>query len=312
MAGRHSHSHSHAHVHAHGGHSAAGERRLRLALALTAAFLVVEVAGSFLTGSLALLSDAGHMATDAAGLAIALFAIRLGRRPADERRSFGYRRLEILAAALNASALFLVAGYVFFQAVLRFRNPTPIDSTGMLVVAAAGLVVNAIAMVLLRGGRDESLNVRGAYLEVWADFLGSVAVLAGALIIRFTGVAWIDPLIAVGIALWVLPRGFALLKAALHVLLEGTPEGIDPRAVQQSLKSVPGVVDVHDLHIWSVTTGVPLLSAHLRVAEMSRWDETLKRVQALLAEKHGVKHVTLQPEAEAPCDSPPCGSGHHP
>jgi cobalt-zinc-cadmium efflux system protein len=251
------------------------------------------------------------MATDAAGLAIALLAIRLGRRPADERRSFGYRRLEILAAALNAALLFVVAGYVLVEAVLRFRSPEAIDTAGMIVVAAAGLAVNAIAIALLRGGRGESLNVRGAYLEVWADFLGSVAVLAGALLIRYTALPWIDPLIAVAIALWVLPRGFALLRDALHVLLEGTPEGIDPRAVQESLKSVRGVVDVHDLHIWSVTTGVPLLSAHLRISELARWDETLKRVQALLAERHGVHHVTLQPEAEAPCDSPPCGGGHH-
>lgn len=301
----------HSHSHAHAGHSEAGERRLWFALALTAAFLVVEVVGSFLTGSLALLSDAGHMATDVAGLAIALLAIRLGRRPADGRRSFGYRRLEILAAALNAAALFLVAGYVLFEAVARFRAPEEIDSLGMLVVAAFGLAVNAVAMMLLRGGREESLNVRGAYLEVWADFLGSIAVIAGALAIRYTGRAWIDPLVAVAIALWVLPRGFALLRDALHVLLEGTPEGMDPQAVQQTLRSVAGVADVHDLHIWSVTTGVPLLSAHLRVADIARWDETLKRVQALLAERHGLHHVTLQPEAESPCESPPCEGARH-
>jgi len=295
---------AHGHPHSHTAHSS--ERRLWYALALTATFLVIEVIGSFLTGSLALLSDAAHMATDVASLGIALLAFRLGRLPPDENRSFGYRRLEILAAALNSAALFLVAGYVLFEAVMRFRSPQAIDTSGMLVVAAAGLVVNAVAMGLLRGGRDESLNVRAAYLEVWADFFGSAAVIAGALLIRFTGIAWFDPLIAVGIALWVLPRGFALLRDALHVLLEGTPAGIDPRAVEQSLKSVPGVADVHDLHIWSVTTGVPLLSAHLRVTDLARWDETLKRVQVRLAEAHGLHHVTLQPEAEAPCETPPC------
>src|SRR5262245_27550274 len=178
------------HSHSHAGHSAASERRLWAALALTAGFLAVEVVASLVTGSLALLSDAGHMATDVASLSIALLAIRLGRRPADERRSFGYRRLEILAAALNAAALFLIAAYVFVEAVLRLRRPEPIDATGMLVVAALGLGVNAIAMWLLREGREESLNLRGAYLEVWADFLGSAAVLAGGLLIFRTGVAW--------------------------------------------------------------------------------------------------------------------------
>ncbi|MGH8224435.1 MAG: cation diffusion facilitator family transporter, partial [Woeseiaceae bacterium] len=177
----------HDHTHAD---SRTSERRLWIALALTCSFLVVEVVASLLTGSIALLSDAGHMATDAAALGIALLAIKLGRRPADSKRSFGYRRLEILAAALNAAGLFLVAGYVFFEAVRRFGNPQPVNSTGMLVVAAMGLVVNAVAMMLLRGGREESLNVRGAYLEVWADFLGSVAVLLGAAMIWLTGKTW--------------------------------------------------------------------------------------------------------------------------
>ncbi|MGH9174110.1 MAG: cation diffusion facilitator family transporter [Vicinamibacterales bacterium] len=284
----------------------ASERRLWIALALTAAFLAVEVVASFLTGSLALLSDASHMATDVAALGIALLAIRLGRRPADERRSFGYRRLEILAAALNAAGLFLVAGYVLIEAVQRFSRPAVIDSTGMLVVAALGLAVNGITMRLLRGGRDESLNVRGAYLEVWADFLGSIAVLFGAVLIRLTGRVWIDPAIAVLIALWVLPRGWKLLRDALHVLLEGTPEGIDPQDVRNTLVAVDGVRGVHDLHIWSVTTGMPLLSAHIEIGAMAQWEATLAAIRRAVAARHAIHHLTLQPEPPGACgDSRP-------
>ena len=288
----------HAHPH---GDSPTSERRLRVAFGLTALFLVVEVVASLLTGSLALLSDAAHMATDVAALAIALLAIRLGRRPADSKRSFGYRRLEILAAALNAAGLFLVSAYVLFEAARRIGSPQPIDVTGMLFVAALGLVVNAGAMKLLGGGREKSLNVRGAYLEVWADFLGSAAVLIGAALIAITGMTWIDPLVAILIALWVLPRGWQLLKSASHVLLEGSPEGVDPEAVRQTLLSVAGVRSVHDLHIWSLTTGVPLLSAHLEIDEVDNWDMTLAAVREALASRHRIDHVTLQPEAGGPC-----------
>lgn len=288
------------HAHSHDD-SNTSERRLWVALALTASFLAVEVVASLVTGSLALLSDAGHMATDVAALGVALLAIKLGRRPADPKRSFGYRRLEILAAALNAAGLFLVAGYVLFEAVRRFGGSQPINSTGMFAVAALGLVVNAMAMALLRGGQKESLNVRGAYLEVWADFLGSAAVLVGAALIWLTGELWIDSAVAVLIALWVLPRGWNLLKSASHVLLEGTPEGLEPESVKHTLLAVSGVNGVHDLHIWSLTTGVPLLSAHLEIGDMASWDETLADVRNALATHHRIDHATLQPEAGGHC-----------
>ena len=257
-----------------GGVDAGGERRLWIALAITGAFLAVELIASFLTGSLALLSDAGHMATDVTALGIALLAIRIGRRPADARRSFGYRRLEILAAAVNAVGLFLVATYVLAASVGRLRAPAAVDSTGMMVVAALGLIVNAIAMRLLHAGRKSSLNMRGAYLEVWADFLGSQEAL-----IAITGQSWIDPAAAIVIALWVLPRGWSLLKSALHVLLEGTPEGIDPVSVEQTILSVGGVRRVHDLHLWSVTTGVPLLTAHVELETLDAWDASLAELR---------------------------------
>lgn len=289
--------------HSHAEPQAASERSLLWALALTAVFLVVEVVASFISGSLALLSDAGHMATDVAALGIALLAIRIGRRPADDRRSFGYRRLEILAAAFNAAGLFMVAGYVLWEAVNRFLEPSNVDSRAMLVVAIAGLIVNAIAMRLLHRGRSASLNVQGAYLEVWADLLGSIAVLAGALAIEFTGAQWIDPLVAVAIALWVLPRGLALMRKALHVLLEGTPEGIDPRAVEETILSVGGVRRVHDLHLWSITTGVPLLTAHVELDALEGWDATLQALRNAIQQNHQIDHATLQPELVSTCDT---------
>lgn len=291
----------HAHSHPPAGAEPSSERRLWIALALTGAFLAVEVVASFLTGSLALLSDAGHMATDVAGLGIALMAIRIGRRPADELRSFGYRRSEILAAAINAAGLFVVAVYVLLEAVSRLRAPAAVDSTGMLIVAALGLIVNAIAMRLLYAGQKASINVRGAYLEVWADFLGSVAVLAAATLIAVTGATWVDPVAAILIALWILPRGWSLLRAALHVLLEGTPEGIDPEAVERTILSIGGVRCVHDLHLWSITTGVPLLTAHVELETLDNWDAKLAALRRAILENHQISHVTVQPEVMQTC-----------
>jgi len=294
---------AHVHPHSSGGSGPGSEQRLWIALAMTVAFLVVEVVASIVTGSLALLSDAGHMATDVAGLGIALLAIRIGRQPADLRRSFGYRRLEILAAGINAAGLFLVATYVLIEAVGRLLTPTPVDSTGMLIVGALGLAVNAVAMRLLYAGQRASINVRGAYLEVWADFLGSVAVLLAAALIGVTGATWIDPAVAILIALWILPRGWSLLKSVLHVLLEGTPEGIDPAQVERTILSVRGVRRVHDLHLWSVTTGVPLLSAHVELDKLDGWDATLQALRDAILESHSIDHVTLQPELVTYCQT---------
>jgi cobalt-zinc-cadmium efflux system protein len=316
---KHSHDHrseQHGHAHRHDpdrhqGHShdytGRSRRQLWIALCLTSVILVVEVVASFLTGSLALLSDAAHMATDAAALAIALLALQLGTRKADHRRSYGYRRLEILAAALNAGALFIIGAYILWQAFVRLRTPEPIATTGMLIVAAVGLAVNAIAMFILRDSREHSLNMRGAYLEVWADFIGSLGVLIGAALIHWTGALWIDPVIAILIALWVLPRGWSLLKSAMHVLLEGTPEGIDHRAVSASMLAVPGVCAIHDLHIWSLTSGMPLLTAHVEIDDkVAEWNGTLKALREMLAKDHHIEHVTIQIEL----DGQSCGDAH--
>ena len=266
-------------------------RRLALALGLTGSFLIAEVIGGLLTGSLALLSDAAHMFTDAAALAVALVAIRIAQRPADRTRTFGYYRFEILAAAFNAVVLFLVAFYILYEAYRRLFEPTEIQTIGMLLVALGGLIVNTISFSLLRAGSEESLNVKGAYLEVLADLLGSVAVIAGALLIRFTGWAWIDPVLAALIGLWVLPRTWTLLSQSLNILLEGVPREVDLAKLNAELLALPGVEEVHDLHVWAITSGQNSLSAHLVTPAPT--PELLEAAQQVTA-RHGVGHTTFQ------------------
>jgi cobalt-zinc-cadmium efflux system protein len=290
--------------HAHGAGSS--ERSLRWALALTGSFLVAEVVAGLLTGSLALISDAAHMLTDTIAIAIALAAIRIGRRPADSKRTFGYQRFEILAAAFNALLLFAVAGYILFEAWQRLRNPAQIASLGMLAVATLGLVVNFVSMRLLAGGKDESLNVKGAYLEVWSDMLGSIGVIAAALMIWFTGWTWVDTLVAVAIGLWVLPRTWILLRDTVNILLEGVPEGIDPDVVANAMASVPGVANVHHLHVWAITSGSISLTAHVVVAPgVSAEDEVMPALRTLLHDRFAIEHTTLQ------CETRPCGEPLH-
>lgn len=271
-------------------------RALGLALGLTGSFLIVEAVAGFLTGSLALISDAAHMLTDTTGLAIALAGVKIGERPSDSRRSFGYKRFEILAAALNAVLLFAVAAYILYEGYHRILAPEPVQALPMMAVAAIGLGVNLISMRLLSAGRKDNLNVKGAYLEVWSDMLGSIGVILAAIIIWLTNWLWVDALVAIGIGLWVLPRTWQLFKETLNVLLEGVPEGIDFQAVERALRSVPGVQDLHDLHIWAITSGMPSLSAHLVVSEQSEPDTVCKAATQLLDDKFEIEHVTLQVE----------------
>lgn len=278
----------------HAGEANAGA--LTKALALTGTFLVAEVVGGILTGSLALLSDAAHMMTDTAGLAIALAAVRIGARPADNRRTFGYKRFEILAAAFNALLLFGVAAYILYEGVKRFLDPSEIQSLPMLAIAVLGLVVNLIAMRILDAGRSSSLNVKGAYLEVWSDMLGSVGVIAAALVIWLSGWTWVDPVVAMAIGLWVLPRTWVLFKETTNILLEGVPEGVDINKLARRLASTAGVASVHDLHVWALTSGMPSLSAHLVLKE--GFDPETTRVAATEAvhEDFEIRHVTFQVE----------------
>lgn len=285
-------SHDHSHV-----VTAGHQRPLLIALALTTAFMLTEVAAAFLTGSLALLSDAAHMFTDSAALAVSLIALRIAQRAADRKRTFGYYRLEILAAAFNAVLLLLVAVYILYEAYLRIRTPEPIAPIGMLVVATIGLLVNIISMRLLRAGSDSNLNVKGAYLEVWSDMLGSIGVIVAAVLIRLTGALWIDSLIAAGIGLWVVPRTWVLLKEAINILLEGVPKGMNLEAVKSALMACPGVAEIHDLHLWSLTSGKPVLSVHV-VADLTRCteQEVLEAIRAAV-EPFEIHHTTAQVEA---------------
>ncbi|WP_121343702.1 CDF family zinc transporter CzcD, partial [Pseudomonas aeruginosa] len=222
--------------------------RLKWALLLTGSFLVAEVGGGILTGSLALISDAAHMLTDAVALAIALAAINIARRPTNDRLTYGYHRFEILAAAFNAFLLFGVAFYILYAAYERLNQPAEIQSVGMLVIAVLGLLVNLASMRLLAPAQGNSLNVKGAYLEVWSDMLGSLGVIVAAIVIRFTGWAWVDSLVAVLIGFWVLPRTWILLRESLHVLLEGVPKEIQLAELREALLGIPGVTGLHDLH----------------------------------------------------------------
>lgn len=294
------HSHSHSHDHTAG----ASSRMLALALGLTTAFLIAELVGSYLFNSLALLSDAAHMFTDSAALAIALAAIRIGQKAADDERTFGYRRFEILAAAFNALLLFAVAIYVLWEGVARFLQPAEVKSTGMLVVASVGLLVNIVAMRLLSSGKDKSLNVKGAYLEVWADMLGSLGVIVGAGIIMLTGWQWVDPVVAIGIGFWVLPRTWILLKDTTQILLEGVPAGLELAEIRSAVEAMPGVGDIHDLHVWSMATDDPSLSVHIELTEGHDFETVRLDVSKLLVERFHIHHTTIQIE-RAPCpDSP--------
>ncbi|MFN0045623.1 MAG: cation diffusion facilitator family transporter [Sphingorhabdus sp.] len=296
-----------SHDHGKGGHAGhnhgagASTKRLTIALGLTTLFLIAELIGAFVFDSLALLSDAAHMFTDSAALAIALAAVKIGQRPPDDKRTFGYRRFEILAAAFNAILLFAVAGYVLVEGVQRFFDPRPVESVGMLIVASLGLVVNLISMRILAGGKDDSLNVKGAYLEVWADMLGSIGVIGAAIAIYVTKLNWIDPIVAIAIGLWVLPRTWTLLRDTTHILLQGVPRGFDLQAIRTAMNEVEGVTGVHDFHLWSVAGDDASLTAHVALTEGADAEATRRALAEMLESKFDIHHATIQTETE------PCG-----
>lgn len=263
--------------------------------------MVAEVVAGLLTNSLALISDAAHMLTDAAALAIALAAVQIGKRQADASRTFGYYRFEILAATFNCLMLFGVAAYILIEAYGRFKNPPEVQSGAMMVVACLGLVVNLISMKLLQSGKDASLNVKGAYLEVWSDMLGSIGVIVGALIIRFTGWTMVDAIIAVLIGLWVLPRTWVLLQESLNILLEGVPSGMNVAEIGENIAAVQGVKSVHDLHVWALTSGKPTLTAHVVYEAGCSADDIRNDINVTLARSFSIFHTTLQLEI-IPCD----------
>lgn len=285
-----------AHEHASAGMKHRG--RLIAVLALTASFMVVEAVVGFLTNSLVLIADAGHMLTDVAGLSLALLAIWFAQLPANARKTYGYYRAEILGALANAMLLFAISGYIFYEAVQRFQDPPEVSSVPLLVVASLGLCVNIAGAVMLVGGAKESLNVRGAFLEVAGDLLGSLGAIAAGIIIITTGWRYADPLFAAAVGLFILPRTWNLLRGALDVLFEGTPSHIGMPDVQQTMLGVEGVRSVHDLHVWTVTSGFVALSGHVEVRNNIDGDAVLVSMRSRLHDRFDIDHVTIQVEHE--------------
>jgi cobalt-zinc-cadmium efflux system protein len=286
---------NHSHVDLRAGARHAG--RLWWSFGLVIAFFVVQVVVGVAANSLALLSDAGHMATDALGLGMALAAIAAANRATRHRhRTFGLYRLEILAALANAVLLFGVAAYVLVEAARRIGDPPDVASAPVLVVGALGLAVNVIAFLLLRQGADESLNVRGAYVEVLSDLLGSIGVIVAAAIMQLTGWGWVDPAIGAGIGLFILPRAWRLGRDAIRILVQAAPHGIDLAAVTAALTEVDGVTDVHDLHVWTLTSDMDVLTAHLGIDDGTDAQTVLRRARTLLADRFHLTHATLQVE----------------
>jgi cobalt-zinc-cadmium efflux system protein len=288
----------HAHVHATAG--AGSWRRLALTLALTSVVMVVELAAGFWTGSLALLADAAHMLTDVAGLGLALFAIWIAHRPPTPAKTYGYYRAEILAALVNAVILFLVAGGILVEAWTRWRMPGEVLAGPMAVVAALGLGVNLLSAAVLHRGAAESLNVRAAYLEVLSDALSSFAALLAAGVVLATGWTAADPVASALIALFIVPRTWRLLRQAVNVLLEGTPPHLELAQIEAAMCAIPGVLRVHDLHVWTLTSGREAMSAHVVVDDVSQSERLLEALHALLHARFGIDHTTVQLETAPP------------
>lgn len=310
--------HDHGHDHTHG----ANKKILLISFIIITLYMIVEAIGGFLTNSLALLADAGHMLSDAISLGIALLAFTLGEKAANYSKTYGYKRFEILAAVLNGVTLVVIAVYIFYEAIGRFQNPPEVASTGMLIIACIGLLVNiVVAWIMMRGADvEENLNMRGAYLHVISDMLGSIGAIIAALLIISFGWGWADPLASVIVAALVLRSGYYVTKSGLHVLMEGTPENVDVDDVIQTILNTKGIHDVHDLHVWSITSGLNALSCHAVVDDqmtIAESDQLLRQIEHDL-EHQNIHHMTIQLETSAHlhdnsilCKVKPESSGHH-
>jgi cobalt-zinc-cadmium efflux system protein len=287
-----------AHQHKHDGRASRSRRRLKIVLVLTAVYMLAEVIGGWLTGSLALLADAGHMLTDVAALALALTAMWFGSRPATPHKTFGYYRLEILAALINGVALVLISLFIFYEAYERWASPPVVKSGLMMIVASGGLIINLICAWILHGDHEEDLNVRGAWLHIMGDALGSLgAIIAGALMMLY-GWYEADPLFSVVISLLIVWSSWNLIRESVNVLLEGTPAHINLAAVEEAILETDGVQAVHDLHVWTITSGREALSAHVIHAEMISQPLLLKELRLKLQDRFGVDHLTIQMETK--------------
>jgi cobalt-zinc-cadmium efflux system protein len=293
--------------HRHHGHSREGDRRrLAWTLGLVLVYMLAEVAGGLWANSLALLADAGHMLSDAGALALSLFALWIAARPSTPRKSYGFYRAEILAALVNGATLIAISAFIFFEAVARLRAPAPVLGSAMLLIAAGGLAVNLAGLWLLAGARGDSLNLRGAWLHVLTDALGSAgAIVAGALILAF-GWTWADPVASMLIGLLVLYSSWKLLQEAVAVLMEGVPGSIDMEEVRQAIAGMPGVTGVHDLHVWTITSGLVAMSGHVAVQDGHERTPLLEQAHRMLYERFRIAHVTIQIE---PLDFQECPVG---
>lgn len=289
-------AHSHTPTTVQAGH----RKRLVIVLVVTGTVVIFQLIGAWISGSLALLADAGHMLTDATGVLIALIAITLARRPATDVRTWGLLRAEILAALINAVILGAMGIYVIVAAILRWSEPPQVATTPMLIAAGAGLVANALSLKVLHGTQHDSVNMRGAYLEVLGDLIGSVGVIIAGVIIATTGYQRADLFASIAIGLFILPRAWALLSEVVNILLESTPKGLDLAHVRDHIRAIDGVVDVHDLHAWTITSGVPALTAHVVIEDeyLEDFGEVLDAVSACLADHFDLEHTTVQLEPQ--------------
>ncbi|MEK4534786.1 cation diffusion facilitator family transporter [Peribacillus sp. FSL K6-1552] len=300
------HQHGHSHDHGHHHHHSENKKALLASFLLISTFMVVEVIGGFMTNSLALLSDAGHMLSDAAALGLSYTAIRLGEKKATQTKSYGYKRFEIIAACLNGLTLIVISVFIFIEAIRRFVNPPEVQSLGMLMISIIGLLVNIIAAwILMSGDKDDNLNVRSAFLHVIGDMLGSVGAIAAALLIYFFDWGIADPIASVVVAILIIISGFRVVRDSFHILMEGTPDQVDMEEVKNSLKELPNVSDVHDLHIWTITSGFLTMSCHVVIDENGNHDTVLAEGQRLLHDQFGIEHSTIQVEKqEVGCPNP--------
>ncbi len=273
-------------------------RRLKFSLLITSVYFVAEVVGGFLTNSLALLSDAGHMFSDIAALGLSIFAFQMASRPATTTKTYGYHRLEILAALINGLTLWLIVGFIFHEAFQRFFDPPEVESLGMLVIATLGLGVNIAAAFILHGLHRESLNVRGAFLHVLGDALGSVGAIAAGVIMLLTGWYVADPLISILIGVLILYTSWGLIKESVDILMQSVPKGLSVVEVQRTMESVRGVMKVHDLHVWAVTSGVFTLSAHAVIDAQENFHQILDEIEGILKDRFQIEHSTIQLEPE--------------
>ncbi|MBD1382831.1 cation diffusion facilitator family transporter [Metabacillus arenae] len=302
------HSHNHSHDHGHHHHGSKNKKALKLSFIIIATFMIVEVIGGILTNSLALISDAGHMLSDAAALGLSFLALTFGEKEASLSKTFGYKRFEILAAFINGITLIAISIYIFWEAYKRILSPPEVISGGMLIVSFIGLVVNiAAAFILMRGDKDDNLNVRSAFLHVLGDLLGSIGAIVAALLIMFFGWSLADPIASVLVAILIIVSGFRVTRDSFHILMEGAPHNIKVEEVKNALLTVSGVNNVHDLHIWSITSDFPALSCHVVVEPGTGYQDIVTEVTRVLQDNFHLEHTTIQIDIDGQaCDGNHC------